>query len=232
MSDKVNRSYIESKLDAILHAMTTKTFLANPPDHIEFMMQYLQEHHGKRPGVNENERLELEILRKEVAQLKLQLGTSENGSEHSTESAGEGSEISSEDEEEDEEVADLIAEPVSKPPANRGPRVSVCAEVFGNWNKKEDFKAPVHQKSDQVKQALQQRLDQAFMFNALNPAELEIVLGAMYSVPKKAGEVIIQEGDDGDNLYVVEKGTLNCSKVFVSYTHTLVAYHICIEGQH
>jgi cAMP-dependent protein kinase regulator len=24
----------------------------------------------------------------------------------------------------------------------------VCAEVFGNWNKKEDFKAPVHQKSD------------------------------------------------------------------------------------
>jgi hypothetical protein len=71
MSDKVNRSYIETKLDTILHAMTTKTFLANPPDHIEFMMQYLHKHHGKRPGVNANERLELEVLRKEVAQLKL-----------------------------------------------------------------------------------------------------------------------------------------------------------------
>jgi cAMP-dependent protein kinase regulator len=64
---------------------------------------------------------------------------------------------------------------------------------------------------------LQQRLEQAFMFNALNPTEVEIVLGAMVSVSKKAGETIIEEGDDGDNLYVVEKGTLTCTKVFVSY---------------
>ena len=38
MADKLNRAYIDTKLDAILHAMTTKTFLANPTDHIEFMM--------------------------------------------------------------------------------------------------------------------------------------------------------------------------------------------------
>lgn len=56
------------------------------------------------------------------------------------------------------------------------------------------------------------------MFNALNPAELEIVLGAMVGVSKKAGETIIQEGDDGDNLYVVEKGVLNCTKVFKGNT--------------
>lgn len=70
MSDKLNRSYIETKLDAVLHAMTTKTFLANPPDHIDFMMQYLKDNHGKRPGVNTNERMELDFLRKEVASLK------------------------------------------------------------------------------------------------------------------------------------------------------------------
>ena len=56
------------------------------------------------------------------------------------------------------------------------------------------------------------------MFNALNPAELEIVLGAMVSVFKKAGEVIIREGDDGDNLYVVGSGQLICTKILVSYT--------------
>ena len=66
MSDKINRAYIETKLDAILHSMTTKTFLANPPDHIEFMMKYLQENHGKRPGIHTNERLELQVVRKEV----------------------------------------------------------------------------------------------------------------------------------------------------------------------
>lgn len=54
------------------------------------------------------------------------------------------------------------------------------------------------------------------MFNALNPEELEIVLDAMSSVSKKAGEMVIAQGEDGDNLYVVEKGTLICTKVFVS----------------
>jgi cAMP-dependent protein kinase regulator len=54
------------------------------------------------------------------------------------------------------------------------------------------------------------------MFNSLNPDELEIVLGAMVSVQKKANETIIREGEDGDNLYVVEKGTLTCTKIFVS----------------
>lgn len=51
------------------------------------------------------------------------------------------------------------------------------------------------------------------MFSALNPDELRIVLGAMQHVQKKAGEVVISEGDDGDNLYVVEKGELDCTKV-------------------
>ena len=60
------------------------------------------------------------------------------------------------------------------------------------------------------------------MFNALNPEEFEIVLGAMVGVQKKAGEVIIKEGDDGDNLYVVEKGVLDCTKVFVSYLYFLL----------
>ena len=122
---------------------------------------------------------------------------------------------------EEEDVADLIQTKPNPAPANRGPRASVSAEAFGKWNKKEDFKAPVFPKTDAVKQALQNRLEQAFMFNALNPEELDIVLNAMNSVSKKAGEPIIKQGDDGDNLYVVEKGTLDCTKLFVSYQFTL-----------
>ena len=55
------------------------------------------------------------------------------------------------------------------------------------------------------------------MFNALNPEELEIVLDAMVGVQKKANELVIREGEDGDNLYVVEKGTLTCTKILVSF---------------
>jgi len=52
------------------------------------------------------------------------------------------------------------------------------------------------------------------MFSALNPAELDIVLNAMSQVTRKAGEIIITQGEDGDNLYVVESGVLSCSKLF------------------
>lgn len=55
------------------------------------------------------------------------------------------------------------------------------------------------------------------MFSCLNPQELEVVLGAMQYVKKHPGEVIIKEGDDGDNLYVVESGVLTCTKHFVNF---------------
>lgn len=51
------------------------------------------------------------------------------------------------------------------------------------------------------------------MFSALNPEELKIVLGAIQGVNKKAGEGVIKEGDQGDVLYVVESGTLTCTKM-------------------
>jgi cAMP-dependent protein kinase regulator len=67
-----------------------------------------------------------------------------------------------------------------------------------------------------VREALQKRLEQAFMFSALNSEEINIVLDAMEEVKVNTGEVIITEGDDGDNLYVVDSGTLSCTKIFVS----------------
>ena len=60
------------------------------------------------------------------------------------------------------------------------------------------------------------------MFSCLNPEELSIVLNAMQNVKKNAGDIIIKEGDDGDNLYVVESGVLTCTKVFVTYNNFII----------
>lgn len=80
-------------------------------------------------------------------------------------STGDESESSS-GSESSEEVLDL---PVVQKTATRKPRTSVSAEAFGNWNKKEEFKAPFFPKSDEQQEALRKRLEQAFMFSALNP---------------------------------------------------------------
>jgi len=73
-----------------------------------------------------------------------------------------------------------------------------------------------------VREALKKRIEQAFMFSALNPEELSIVLDAMQNVKKAAGDLVIREGDEGDCLYVVESGTLSCTKIFVRYKFSLI----------
>jgi hypothetical protein len=46
---------------------------------------------------------------------------------------------------------DVLPEALAKN-KQKGPRVSISAEAFGNYNKKEDFKARVLQKSAEAKE--------------------------------------------------------------------------------
>lgn len=91
-------------------------------------------------------------------------------------------------------------------------RTSVSAEAYGVFNKKEDFKAPYYEKTAEVQKQISDRLAQSFMFSALSDAELKIVIGAMQSTKLKPQDIVIREGEDGDNLYVVESGKLKCYK--------------------
>jgi cAMP-dependent protein kinase regulator len=99
----------------------------------------------------------------------------------------------------------------------RGKRASVSAEVFGTWNRQETFKPPRYEKSAEVMAALKSRLQQAFIFNSLNPDELKIIMLAFRAVTCKAGDVVITEGENGEDLYCVQAGKLTCTKKTVSY---------------
>ena len=73
-----------------------------------------------------------------------------------TDERSTGDESESSESDSSEEVMDL---PVVQQPAQRKPRTSVSAEAFGNWNKKEEFKAPFFEKSDETIEALKKRLE-------------------------------------------------------------------------
>ena len=141
------------------------------------MQTYLRDNHGRRPAFNVNQRMELDFLRDQVQKLSQSTGSQDNSTADEARVVS-GSDESSEDSEGDE-VDDLPFADQKAQLAKRGPRASVSAEAFGNWNKKEEFKAPFYAKSDELITALRSRLSQAFMFSNLNPEELEIVLGAM-----------------------------------------------------
>jgi cAMP-dependent protein kinase regulator len=52
------------------------------------------------------------------------------------------------------------------------------------------------------------------MFTALNKAEFKTVVDAIEEITGKKGDHIIKEGDQGDCMYVLESGSLDCTKVF------------------
>ena len=56
------------------------------------------------------------------------------------------------------------------------------------------------------------------MFGALDESELKIVIDAIKEVKLSAGQACIVEGDAGDCMYVLEEGSLNCTKVFKGNT--------------
>ena len=56
------------------------------------------------------------------------------------------------------------------------------------------------------------------MFMALDEQEMEVVIDAMDEKKVSAGTNVITEGENGDELYVVEEGQLDCYKKFVRTT--------------
>ena len=52
------------------------------------------------------------------------------------------------------------------------------------------------------------------MFQCLDEPELKIVIDAMEEKKFNAGDFVIRQGEDGEVLYVVDSGQLDCFKVF------------------
>ena len=69
------------------------------------------------------------------------------------------------------------------------------------------------------------------MFTALDEKEFKIVVDAIEEVSGKADDIIIKEGDQGDCMYVLESGNLNCTKVFSGNTEpTFLKEYVPGEG--
>lgn len=166
----------------------------------------MKENYGNRLGQNEQERQELEFLRKEVPKIKGIINQGKSKNQGST-ASGQESDRSSDDSGEDE-IDDL---PVTLSNNMKGgPRMSVSAEVFGKFNIEKEYVPPVHAKSEDQVQAIKDRMANNFLFASLNPKDKKAVLDAIVGVKFQPGDCIIKQGDDGDNFYLVEAGELTC----------------------
>ena len=213
--------------------MVKRLLKKKPADPIPMILSALEECQGvNNEPLDDSERNELEILRAEYELLRARLNQIENSKydesieESKVSSPVKHKHVEDSDTEEEDSDGTLPPLPEAKKGMNRKPRGSVSAEAFGTWNKKGNYKAVVVPKNDETKDKIRARLSKSFLFNSLEEKDFEIVIDAMTEVKPKPGDAVIKEGDDGDYLYVVEKGRLQCSKVFPGNTEptNLIVY--------
>ncbi|CDJ68422.1 CAMP-dependent protein kinase regulatory subunit, putative, partial [Eimeria necatrix] len=171
--------YIQTKLSPVLEALVTELLLARPEDPIAFMISKLCSK-AKLPDPTAETSRETEEMKKEIVRLQEEvrsLGTvlqqqqqqqqpqqqqqqrsgdaarssSSSSSSSSNQSTQDTDESEAEDEEEEEEEAEIK---IDKIRGFNKMRQSVCAEVYGHWNKKQDFVPPVYEKTPQQKERL------------------------------------------------------------------------------
>ncbi|XP_056093914.1 protein kinase, cAMP-dependent, regulatory, type II, alpha, B [Rhinichthys klamathensis goyatoka] len=127
----------------------------------------------------------------------------EHGEEKEEEEHGE------EEEEEDDFPDDFTFK--APPPSKCNRRVSVCAEAY-NLDEDEDEAGEskvVHYKTEAQRQRLQEACRDILLFKTLEQDQFAEVLDSMFEVLVKPHDSIINQGDDGDNFYVIERGVFD-----------------------
>lgn len=122
----------------------------------------------------------------------------------------DGVETSESSDDEEEEVFDLPKKRI----ATQKQRKSVSAEVYGVHNPKGNFKSKEVPKSEEVRSKIRGLLSNIFMFRHLEEKEMAIILDAVEVKKFNPVDMVIKQGDDGNELYIVGAGRLKCYKRF------------------
>jgi len=206
-----HQEYIQKKVNPVLESMVTQVLLDRPEDLVPFMIKWLSEQAGMPRGSPQSS--EYEELQEQVQYWEQRVAELQDKVSKLQKPAGE----EEDDEEEEEDDGEDEEEDLPPPPASyasRGPRASVSAEAYGTWNQMaRTFEPPVYPKNAEQMSRILNVLEGSFLFAALDSSELQVVAKAMQDKTVEPDSMIIKQGDDGDVLYVIEEGSLECYKL-------------------
>lgn len=104
-------------------------------------------------------------------------------------------------------TSDEEEEGEAPPPRRTSRRGAVSADVMDADELDNGEPLKIIPKEAAVMEALTKSVQENVLFQHLETSELKSVLDAMFEVSPKAGDIIIQQGDEGDNFYVIDNGT-------------------------
>ena len=223
MSEEIEEIYsqMEQKVKPLLNKLVNNIIVDKPENVALYMINFLQKEGGvTSTGLTFEEKEELNRLRKEVIEFREREENEkkkkeENKDNSISESVSESVSSDNDDDDFENEEEELKFQKRLEQKMNeKKMRTSVSAEVYGNFNKKENFKPRFIKKTQEQILKIKNRVLSSFLFSNLDKKDLDIVIGAMDEKRLRPNEIAIQQGDDGDVLYVVESGELICSKHF------------------
>lgn len=111
-------------------------------------------------------------------------------------------------------VPDNEAPASDKPrvPYKRGRRTSVSAEAVNPEMLAKEYEKKIFQKTPEERNRIQAMIAGNILFNHLDQKAVKQVLDAFFPVEKVDGDVIINQGDQGDNFYIVDSGVVEIFK--------------------
>ncbi|XP_053234359.1 cAMP-dependent protein kinase type II-alpha regulatory subunit [Podarcis raffonei] len=175
-------------LTELLQGYTVEVLRHRPPDLLAFAAEYF----GRLRETRDQQ------------QRELQAGVGARGKGVNFGAEPMQTESNGEEERRDED-SDSDFEP---PVINRfNRRVSVCAEAFNPDEEEEDTEPRVvNPKTDEQRCRLQEACKDILLFKNLDQEQLSQVLDAMFEMKVQPQDHVIDQGDDGDNFYVIERG--------------------------
>ena len=90
-------------------------------------------------------------------------------------------------------------------------KMAISAEVYAQENIKDFVPRVVPKTIDQIEK-IKFILGKNFMFNGLDGNDQQIVINAMEIKDYQTGDLVIKQGDDGNELFIVDNGLLKCTQ--------------------
>ncbi|ETI34069.1 hypothetical protein, variant 1 [Phytophthora nicotianae CJ01A1] len=182
------QDYLHKKgINTLFINLVESLLLAKPENPILHIIQYLQTNYPEeatprlKPGVKDDN------------------PASPRSQYHSDDSE-------SEDEDEGGDAVGEIAASVPPPKIMaKGRRTSVSAETIDPLSARQ-FERVVHPKSAEEREGISRMVAENILFKSLDEKQHDIVLDAMFPKEFEPGDIIIKQGDDGDNFYILESG--------------------------
>ncbi|KAI9912008.1 hypothetical protein PsorP6_009217 [Peronosclerospora sorghi] len=189
------QDYLHKKgINTLFISIVESLLLAKPENPIRHMIEYLQTNYP------------------EDATSRQKMGNKKDNPAASSPVQYPSDESESEDEDEsDNDVGEIAASPPLAKMMAKGRRASVSAETIDPLSARQ-FERVVHPKSLKEREGISRMVAENILFKSLDEKQHAIVLDAMFPKEFEPGDIIIRQGDDGDNFYILESGVCEVYK--------------------